>query len=70
MGGLLVLAAETNASGLSDTLKTAMNTAFQNVTSDVMGLIETALPFAMGVIGATLAISIGIGVFKSLTAKA
>lgn len=70
MGGLLVLAAETNASGLSDTLKTAMNTAFQSVTSDVMGLIETALPFAMGVIGATLAISIGIGVFKSLTAKA
>lgn len=70
MGNVLVLVADATNAGLSDTLKTAMTTAFQSVTTDVMGLIETALPFAMGVIGATLAISIGIGVFKSLTAKA
>lgn len=51
-------------------IKTAMNTAFSTVQTDVMSMISACVPYALGIIGTVLAITIGIGVFKKLTAKA
>lgn len=53
-----------------EAIKTAMDTAFQQVQSDSLSMIATAVPYALAVIGTVLAVSIGISVFKKLTAKA
>lgn len=43
-----------------------LGTAFSGVTSDVMSTITTVLPFALAIVGAVLAIRIGIRFFKSV----
>lgn len=48
----------------------AMGTAFQSVQTNVMTMIETSAPYALGIIGTVLAVTIGIKVFKKLTAQA
>lgn len=52
------------------TIKTAMSTAFSTVQSDVSSMIATAAPYALGIIGTVLAVSIGIKVFKKLAGQA
>lgn len=49
---------------------TAMGTAFAEVQTNCMTMISTATPYALGIMGTVLAITIGIGVFKKLTSKA
>lgn len=51
-------------------ITTAMTTAFQNVQSNVIDVISKSAPYALGIIGTVLAITIGIKVFKKLTAQA
>lgn len=53
-----------------DGLKTAVTTAFEQVQTDAMSMISTAAPYALGIVGAVLAVTIGIKVFKKLTGKA
>lgn len=53
-----------------DTIKTAMDTAFSAVKTDVISMISTSAPYALAIIGTSLAVTIGIGIFKKLTAKA
>lgn len=53
-----------------ETIMAAMKTAFSTVQTDVTTMISTSAPFALGVIGLTLTVKIGIKVFKSLTAQA
>lgn len=53
-----------------DSIKTAMTTAFTQVQTDVVSMISTCAPFALTIIGTVLAVSIGIKVFKKLTAQA
>lgn len=57
-------------SGNMDTIKSAMSTAFTQVQTDVISLIATCAPFALAIIGTVLAVTIGIKVFKKLTAQA
>lgn len=52
------------------TITTAMTTAFQNVQSNVIDVISKSTPYALGIIGTVLAVTIGIKVFKKLTAQA
>lgn len=52
------------------TIKTAMTTAFSTVQSDVSSMIAAAAPYALGIIGTVLAVSIGIKVFKKLAGQA
>lgn len=52
------------------TITTAMTTAFQNVQTNVIDVISKSTPYALGIIGTVLAITIGIKVFKKLTAQA
>lgn len=51
-------------------LVTAMQTAFNSVSTDVTSVINVALPIALGLIGTVLAINIGIKFFKKITGKA
>ena len=67
---LTLAASGAASSGLSESMKTALNTAFQQIVTDVQDLIGTALPYALGVVGTVMAIVIGIGVFSKITAKA
>lgn len=53
-----------------ETIKTAMDTAFAGVKTDVVSMISTCAPYALAIIGTVLAVTIGISVFKKLTAKA
>lgn len=51
-------------------ITTAMTTAFQNVQTNVIDVISKSTPYALRIIGTVLAVTIGIKVFKKLTAQA
>lgn len=51
-------------------ITSAMDTAFKSVQSNVVSIISTSTPYALGIIGTVLAVVIGIKVFKKLTAQA
>lgn len=51
-------------------ITTAMSTAFSEVETNVTSMISTCAPYALTIIGTVLAVSIGIKVFKKLTAQA
>lgn len=53
-----------------ETISAAMKTAFAAVQTDVTSMISTSSPYALGIIGTVLAVTIGIKVFKKLTAQA
>ena len=53
-----------------ETVQTAMKTAFAGVQTDVTSMVITCAPYALGVIGLVLAVTIGIRVFKRLTGQA
>lgn len=54
------------ASGIS-TLITAMGTAFGSIRDDFFSILGTALPIALAVVGAGIAITLGIKYFKKLS---
>ena len=51
-------------------IQTAVSTAFQSVQTNVSSMITTCAPYALGIIGTVMAVTIGIKVFKKLTAQA
>lgn len=51
-------------------ITTAMNTAFAQVKTDVISMISTSAPAALAIISVVMATTIGIKVFKKLTAQA
>lgn len=53
-----------------EVIQQAMSTAFTQVQTDVLSMITASLPTALAIVGTVLAITIGIGVFKKITAKA
>lgn len=55
-----------NASTDMSTLITAMGTAFGTIKDDFFSILGTALPIALAVVGAGLAISLGIKYFRKL----
>ena len=57
------------ADGASDTegLKTALSTAFGQIKTDAFSMMGTALPIALGIIGAVLAVKLGIKFFKKFS---
>lgn len=61
--------AESTGTGTSS-IVTTMETAFQSVSSDIMSVISSILPIAMGIVGAGLVIVFGVKWFKRLTNKA
>lgn len=53
-----------------EAIQTAVSTAFQSVQTNVISMITTCAPYALGIIGTVMAVKIGIKVFKTLTAQA
>ena len=53
-----------------ESIKTAMGTAFLAVQTNVVDMISTCAPYALAIIGLTVAVTVGIKVFKRLTAQA
>ena len=51
-------------------IQTAMTSAFKQVQAGASDMITAAVPFALVIIGTVLAVTIGIKVFKKLTAQA
>lgn len=49
-----------------EALTTAFGTALSGISDDVIGMISTALPVALTILGATLAITIAVRFFKRL----
>lgn len=49
-----------------ESISTAMSTAFGNVQTNVTSMITTCAPYALGIIGTVLAVTIGIKVFRNL----
>lgn len=48
-------------------LITAIGTAFQSVQTDFFSILGTALPIALAIVGAGLAITLGIKYFKKVS---
>ncbi len=51
---------------MSETLRTAMTTAFTGVKNDVLANLEVAVPAALGIVAVVMAVKIGIKFFKSI----
>lgn len=51
---------------MSEAVKTALSTAMTGVKTDVLGIIEVAVPCALAIVGVVMAIKIGISFFKSI----
>ena len=50
--------------------QTSMTAAFKQVQAGASDMVTAAVPYALVIIGTVLAVSIGIKVFKKLTAQA
>ena len=53
-----------------EAIQSAMKTAFSTVQTDVTSMISTCVPFALAIVGISLAIPLGIKQFKKVTAQA
>lgn len=51
-------------------IQTSMTAAFKQVQAAASDMVTAAVPYALVIIGTVLAVSIGIKVFKKLTAQA
>lgn len=51
-------------------IQTSMTAAFKQVQAGASDMVTAAVPYALVIIGSVLAVSIGIKVFKKLTAQA
>ncbi|MSA03718.1 hypothetical protein GKG47_20145 [Lactonifactor sp. BIOML-A3] len=51
---------------MSEAMSTAFETALTAVKTDVTGMVTTALPIGMGIMGLFLAIRLGVGFFRSV----
>lgn len=51
-------------------IQTSMASAFKQVQTGAIDMVTAAVPYALVIIGTVLAVTIGIKVFKKLTAQA
>lgn len=51
-------------------IQTSMTAAFKQVQAGASDMVTAVVPYALVIIGTVLAVSIGIKVFKKLTAQA
>lgn len=51
---------------MSESVKTALQTAMTGVKSDVLGIIEIAVPAALAIVAVVMSIKMGVRFFKSI----
>lgn len=66
MNGLVL--AEAGTTDMSAIVST-LTTAFSTVQNNALAVIKAGLPYGLTIVGTTLAITIGIRVFKKITGK-
>jgi len=66
---VLVWASEPTNPATGYDMKSAIDTGIKSMSTDIMGIISVVVPVVLGIVGAKLAISKGISIFKSLTNK-
>lgn len=54
---------------MSESMITAVDTAFKAIKSDVSDMMTTALPVALAIVGIGLAITLGVKFFKKISSK-
>lgn len=54
---------------MTTTINDAMSQGMTDMGDQMTGMITTALPIALGLVGAVLAITFGIRLFKKLTGR-
>lgn len=54
---------------MSESMTTAVDTAFKAIKSDVSSMMTTALPVALSIVGIGLAITLGVKFFKKISSK-
>lgn len=64
--GVLAAAPTIDLSGI----QTNMTSAFKQVQTGATDMISAAVPYALVIIGTVLAVTLGIKIFKKLTAQA
>lgn len=64
--GVLATAPTIDLSGI----QTNMTSAFKQVQTGATDMISAAVPYALVIIGTVLAVTLGIKIFKKLTAQA
>lgn len=52
-----------------EAITTAMQTAMQSVQENATDMIGTVLPYALGIMGAVIVITVGIRVFRRVTGR-
>lgn len=57
-------------SGVDAQIKAALETSFTKISTDLLGVVVTALPIGLGIIGAVFGIKKGIAFFKTIANKA
>lgn len=61
---LAVYANETTSGNITAGMTTALQTAFGNVQTDVVSIVTTAMPYALGIFGLFIAIRGGLKFFR------
>lgn len=51
---------------LTESMKTAFNNAVEGIQTDVVSMITVALPAGLAIMGIRLAISLGVGFFRTV----
>lgn len=54
---------------MSESMTTAVDTAFKAIKTDVTSMMSTALPVALAIVGIGLAVTLGVKFFKKISAK-
>lgn len=55
---------------MSETMGTAITSAFNSIKGDVLDVMEKALPIGLTIMGIGLAVSLGVAFFKKISKKA
>lgn len=66
MGGLTIIAANAGSGLFTADMQQAFSTAFNAIKTDVTGVVVTALPVGLGIMGLFLAVRLGISFFRSI----
>lgn len=62
MGSVTAMLAD---AATTSTIQDAFSTAINSIKGDVMGMVGTALPVALAIVGVFIAVRLGIKFFKS-----
>lgn len=55
---------------MTEGMTSAISKAFSDVKTDVLDIMQTALPVALAIVGVGVAVTLGVKFFKKISSKA